>query len=217
MSWRCPTAARSGGEVHAASPLCAMHSYAMGEIHEFILGRVYEDASVAFASIARHAPEEPRGHSRLSGHDPNRGPHRVLTECEIKSEIVSTHDDGACPQCLANPGCETIRLLAQAWSDHPNYRSDWNRFHDGDSQLSPRKATEIFEELSHPDCPSLVKLTDREIEVLLLIADAVSYRDIGKQLFVSANTVKNHARNSVQKSQLRGRLRDSPGPAGWPA
>lgn len=191
----------------------------MGEIHEFILGRVYEDASVALASLDRHAPEEPLGYARVSGHGPNWGPHRVLTECEIKSEIVSTHDGGACPPCMINPehGCETIRLLAQAWSDHPNYHSDWNSFHDGDFQISPSRATEILEELSHPDRPSVVKLTDGETEVLILIAEGVSYRDIGNRLFVSLNTVKHHARNTVKKSQLHRRLGDSPGPAGWPS
>jgi hypothetical protein len=165
------------------------------------------------------AREEARDQSRLSGRGPNWGAHRVLAECEIKSEIVSTHDDGGCFQCAANPehGCETVRLLAQAWSDHPDYRPAWNSFHDGDSQMSPSRATEILEELSRPDCPPMVKLTDRETEVLSLIAEAVSYRDIGKQLFVSVNTVKNHARNSGQKSQWRRRLGDSPGPAGWPA
>jgi len=191
----------------------------MGEIHEFILGRVREDASVALASLNWHAPEEPLGYSRQSGRGPNWGLHRVLTDCEIKTEIVSTHDGGACPQCTVDPehGCETIRLLAQAWSHHPNYRSDWNSFRDGDSQISPSRATELFEELSHPDCPSMVTLTDRETEVLLLIADGVSYRDIGKQLCVSVNTVKNHARNSVKKSQVLRRIGDWPGPGDWPA
>ena len=191
----------------------------MGEVHDFILGRVDEDVSAALGSTARHAREDPASHSRRSGRGPNWGPHRVLAECEIKTEIVSNHDDGACPQCRVNPdhGCETIRLLAQAWSDHPNYQPGWTSFHDGDSEISPSRATGIFEELSHPDCPSPVKLTDRETEVLLLIAEGVGYRDIGKQLFVSTNTVKNHARNCVQKSLLRRRLGDWSGPAGWPA
>jgi DNA-binding CsgD family transcriptional regulator len=151
----------------------------MGEIHEFILGRVYEDVSVAAGGISWQA-----------------------------REIVLTHDYGACPQCTVNPehGCETIRLLAQAWSDHPDYRADWNSFHDGDFQIRPSRATEILEELSHPDRPSVVKsvvtLTDREIEVLLLIAEGVSYRDIANQLFISPHTVKNHARNCVEKSHL---------------
>jgi DNA-binding CsgD family transcriptional regulator len=188
------------------------HSSFMGEIHEFIRDRVYEDASAALASY-RHAPEE------RSDHGPDWGPRRVLAECEIKREIVRTHDGGACPQCVVSPelGCETVRLLAQAWPDHPDYRSDWNSFHDGDSQISPSRATEIIEELSRPDRSSAVKLTDRETEVLLLIAEGVSYRDIGQRLFVSLNTVRNHARISEQKSELHRRLGDGPGPGGWPA
>ena len=191
----------------------------MGEIHEFILWRVDEEVSVAAAAIARHAREEPLDKSRLSGRGPGWGPRRVLTECEIRREIVGIHDGGACPQCTVNSehGCETIRLLAQAWSDHPSYRSDWNSFHDGDSQISPSMATELITELSHPDCPSVARLTDRETEVLLTIAKGISYHDIGKQLFVSVNTVKNHARNCVKKSQLRRHWGDWRGPGGWPA
>jgi DNA-binding CsgD family transcriptional regulator len=191
----------------------------MSEIHEFILGRVHEDAAVALASLRRRAPEGPLGESRRSGHGHNWGPRRVLTECEIKREMVSTHDDGACPLCRANPehGCETIRLLAQAWSDHPDYRSDWTSFYDGDSQISPSRATEIVEELSRLEWPPGLKLTDREIEVLLLIAEGASYPDIGKQLYVSVNTVRNHARNCVHKSQFHRRSGGWPGPAGWPA
>jgi Family of unknown function (DUF6221)/Bacterial regulatory proteins, luxR family len=196
-----------------------MHSSSMGEIHEFILGRIDDDASAARASLHRHALREPLGYPGPSGLGSNWGPDRVLTECEIKNEIVSAHDDGACSQCVANPdhGCETMRLLARAWSDHASYRTDWSSFHDGDAQISASRATDILEVLSHPDCLPVVKLTERETEVLRLIAEGGSYPDIGKALFISPNTVKNHARNSVHKSQFHRRRGNSPGPAGSPA
>jgi hypothetical protein len=34
---------------------------------------------------------------------------------------------------------------------HPDYRSDWDSYYNGDSQLSPSRAAEIVEELSRPD------------------------------------------------------------------
>lgn len=140
----------------------------------------------------------------------------MLTECETKREIVSTHDDGACPLCMANPehGCETIRLLAKAWPDHPDYRDDWGIYYDGDSQLRPSRAAEIVEQLSRPGGPPGLELTDREIDVLRLIAEGASYRDIGRTLYVSVNTVRNHARNCAHKYQLQRRWGDGPGPAG---
>lgn len=195
------------------------HSSFMGEIHEFILERVHEDGLAALASLKPHARDEPHGNSRPPGQGPSWGPRRTLAECEIKSEIVDIHTDGACPHCLIDPeyGCETIRLLAQAWQKHPSYRPEWDSFHDVDSEMSRTRATRILEDLRHPGCPPPVKLTQRETEVLQLIADGVSYRDIGKYLYISLNTVKNHVRNTVKKSRFHRRLGDSPGPAGWPA
>ena len=68
---------------------------------------------------------------------------------------------------------------------------------------------------SSTSCPhsAVLQLSDREMQVLLLIAEGLSYRAIGTQLYVSVNTVKNHARNSLQKSQLHRRWGDWPGPA----
>jgi two-component system NarL family response regulator len=50
------------------------------------------------------------------------------------------------------------------------------------------------------------KLTDREMEVLKLVAKGLNNRDIAKQLFISENTVKNHIRNILEKLQLHSRM-----------
>ena len=131
----------------------------------------------------------------------------MLTECEIKSEIVSNHEDGACPQCVASPehGCETIRLLAEAWSDHPDYRSDWENFHDGDYQVSASRANEILVQLSHPSAP---RSTAWEMHVLRLFAEGNAYRDIAERSVVSVNTVKRQARSLLQRSRFLWRWAD---------
>ena len=43
------------------------------------------------------------------------------------------------------------------------------------------------------------QLTDREVEVLGLLAAGRSYTDIGAELFVSRNTVKSHVRHVYTK------------------
>nr|MDQ3385576.1 LuxR C-terminal-related transcriptional regulator [Actinomycetota bacterium] len=43
-------------------------------------------------------------------------------------------------------------------------------------------------------------------EVLRLVAQGLSNRDIGVQLFISENTVKNHVRNILEKLQLHSRM-----------
>ena len=50
------------------------------------------------------------------------------------------------------------------------------------------------------------RLTDRELEVLKLVATGMNNRDIAKELFISENTVKNHVRNILEKLQLHSRM-----------
>lgn len=48
-------------------------------------------------------------------------------------------------------------------------------------------------------------LTDRENEVLRLVAKGYTYREIGEKLFISTKTVQNHVQNILTKLQLRKR------------
>ena len=48
-------------------------------------------------------------------------------------------------------------------------------------------------------------LTERENEVLRLVAKGYSYREIGERLFISEKTVQNHVRNILTKLQLHKR------------
>ncbi|MHB1595694.1 MAG: response regulator [Streptosporangiaceae bacterium] len=50
------------------------------------------------------------------------------------------------------------------------------------------------------------KLTDREMQVLKLVARGMNNRDIAKELFISDNTVKNHVRNILEKLQIHSRM-----------
>jgi two-component system NarL family response regulator len=49
------------------------------------------------------------------------------------------------------------------------------------------------------------RLTDRELEVLRLIAQGMSNKEIAAHLVIAQNTVKNHVRNILEKLQLRTR------------
>ena len=50
------------------------------------------------------------------------------------------------------------------------------------------------------------KLSNREMEVLKLVAKGMNNRDIAKELFISENTVKNHVRNILEKLQIHSRM-----------
>jgi len=50
------------------------------------------------------------------------------------------------------------------------------------------------------------RLTTRELEVLKLVAQGMSNRDVAEALFIAENTVKNHVRNILEKLQLHSRM-----------
>jgi DNA-binding NarL/FixJ family response regulator len=83
----------------------------------------------------------------------------------------------------------------------------------GQSRISPSMASKLLSEFAtmskRADEPRAVpapKLTDRELEVLQLVAQGMNNRDIAKQLFISENTVKNHIRNILEKLHLHSRM-----------
>ena len=50
------------------------------------------------------------------------------------------------------------------------------------------------------------RLTDRELQILRFVADGRSNKEIGDELFISENTVKNHVRNILDKLHLHSRV-----------
>jgi DNA-binding NarL/FixJ family response regulator len=50
------------------------------------------------------------------------------------------------------------------------------------------------------------RLTQRELEVLRLIARGMSNKDIATELVIAENTVRNHVRNILEKLQVRSRV-----------
>ena len=66
--------------------------------------------------------------------------------------------------------------------------------------LARRDGEERAEEVPAP------RLTEREMQVLKLVARGMNNRDIAKELFISENTVKNHVRNILEKLQIHSRM-----------
>ena len=56
---------------------------------------------------------------------------------------------------------------------------------------------------SSSDAP---RLTERETEVLRLVATGLSYKEIAERLFLSHRTVQNHVQNTLRKLQLHNRV-----------
>jgi DNA-binding NarL/FixJ family response regulator len=88
-------------------------------------------------------------------------------------------------------------------------RSVWT----GQSRISPAMASKLLNEFQamskraeERESVHTPRLTNREMEVLRLVAKGMNNRDIAKELFISENTVKNHVRNILEKLQLHSRM-----------
>ena len=57
-----------------------------------------------------------------------------------------------------------------------------------------------------PDQPKAPQLTERETEVLRLVAKGLSYKQIAERLVISHRTVQNHVQNTLGKLQLHNRV-----------
>lgn len=57
-----------------------------------------------------------------------------------------------------------------------------------------------------PDQPRAPQLTERETEVLRLVAKGLSYKQIAERLVISHRTVQNHVQNTLGKLQLHNRV-----------
>jgi len=82
-----------------------------------------------------------------------------------------------------------------------------------ESPLSPGIAKRLLGQIrdgtTHPITPAAPPetptLTRRELEVLQLVADGISNKEIATSLFITEGTVKNHIHNALEKLQLENR------------
>ena len=83
------------------------------------------------------------------------------------------------------------------------------RVHDGDAVFSPRLAGFVLDafagEVAEPIDEELDQLTQREREVLRLIARGFAYKEVAKRLHISIKTVETHVSAVLRKLQLSSR------------
>jgi DNA-binding NarL/FixJ family response regulator len=131
---------------------------------------------------------------------------RTLTERapEIKVLVLTTFDDDEYVTQAIRCGAKGYLL-----KDTPSAElADAIRaVHKGYTQFGPGL---IEKTLSHPappveHPPEFTQLTPREQEVLRLIAQGCSNREIAEQLYISERTVKNHVNSVLRQLNLRDR------------
>ncbi len=121
----------------------------------------------------------------------------IFTVSEKQSDLFSTMRAGARGYILKNAAAaELLRAVSH--------------IAEGGVIISPDMATKLLGELpmeaEAPDtAPDLEVLTQREAEVLQLVAKGASNKEIASALYISENTVKTHMRNIMDKLHLTNR------------
>ena len=114
----------------------------------------------------------------------------ALTSVLEDSTVVGAIRAGATGYLLKDTdGPELIRAIKAAF--------------DGQVQLSPKAAARLLREIRAPESPE--KLTEREVDVLRLLAQGMSNKDIAQALIIGEKTVKTHVSNILSKLGLTSR------------
>jgi RNA polymerase sigma factor (sigma-70 family) len=92
----------------------------------------------------------------------------------------------------------------------PDLGAAVRRVKDGDAVFSPRLAGFVLDAFTRPEAsraldPELDQLTQREREVLRLLARGYAYKEIASRLFISVKTVETHVSSVLRKLQLSNR------------
>ncbi|WP_397536904.1 response regulator [Rummeliibacillus pycnus] len=76
---------------------------------------------------------------------------------------------------------------------------------DGQPILEPEVTNKMMQRMRHKDRPLHEDLTEREHEVLLLMAQGKTNQDIADELFIALKTVKTHVSNILSKLEVQDR------------
>ncbi len=165
-----------------------------------------EDVATAVEAVRQHHPDV----VLLDVHLPGGGGVEVMRlarEPEVKYLALSVSD-------AAEDVIGTIRGGARGYVTKTITGDELvaaiQRVRDGDAVFSPRLAGFVLDafagsvEIAAID-EDLDRLTEREREVMRLIARGYAYKEVAKELFISIKTVETHMSNVLRKLQLSSR------------
>lgn len=126
---------------------------------------------------------------------------------EIKVVMLTTSESGTDLYESVQAGASGYLLKSSSFDELAEAIRAVSR---GQSMISPVMASTLLDELRRandpdPEAVRRRRLSDRELEVLRLVARGMNNRDVARRLEISENTVKNHMRSILEKLKLRSR------------
>ena len=117
----------------------------------------------------------------------------ILTTYEEEDKIIKALSSGACSYISKKASlseiAEAIRIVAA-----------------GGSFLSPSIARGIVNHFGGGHSGKTTILTERQLEILYLLMDGKSYENIGKQLFISEETVRSHIKKMYRVLEVSNKV-----------
>ncbi len=168
--------------------------------------RVVGEATTGYEAVEMAAEKSPDvvlmdiSMPGLSGIDATRRICRNGSSSKVL--ILSMHDNRAYVEEVLRAGAAGYVLKDSASSD---LLQAIDAVCGGDSFLSPTITQQVVDAIARPaDRPeaALATLTDREREVLTLIAEGLSSKQIAKELGVSLKTIESHRANLMDKLDI---------------
>lgn len=125
----------------------------------------------------------------------------MLTVSEDEDTLLTALKSGARGYLLKGVSGEELQRVVQA-------------VYNGEVYVAPTMASSLLLEMARPRSAAsqaqqgsgLDELTEREREILELVARGHTNREIGQKLFLSEKTVKHYMTNILQKLQVRSRV-----------
>lgn len=116
----------------------------------------------------------------------------VLTTFDSESDVLPAIEAGATGYLLKDaPVDELLRAVRAA--------------HRGEAILSPSVARQLMGQVRKPAGGAGTVLSERELDVLRLVADGTSNRDAAARLFISEASIKTHLQHVFDKLGVRDR------------
>ncbi len=118
----------------------------------------------------------------------------MLTVSEDQDDLMAALKAGARGYVLKGVSARTLLHAVRSVAE-------------GDVYISPNLAGSILFEMTSTQQPDpLSSLTEREQEILVLVGEGLTNREIGDRLFLAEKTVKHYMTNVLQKLQVRSRV-----------
>jgi DNA-binding NarL/FixJ family response regulator len=186
------------------------------EDHELFASGVRNELGEEFALVGQASSV-----AEAAAEIPGAKPDVVLLDVHLPdgngSEVVGAHPGVRFLALSVSDAAEDVIAVIRAGArgyvtksiSPPELADAIRRVHEGDAVFSPRLAGFVLDAFAGQTAPTidpeLDQLTPREKEVLRYIARGYAYKEIARDLHISAKTVESHVGGVLRKLQLTNR------------